>query len=113
MKSSFLVYGLALSVSAFGASAGAAEKQVVEVQALETGFTPKQIDVKPGIPVTLNVTRKTEDTCWAQIQVPSKKIKVDLPVNKTVSLDLGKLEKGEIKFGCGMNMMDSGKILVK
>jgi plastocyanin domain-containing protein len=61
----------------------------------------------------LSITRKTDTTCAKQIQVPTKKVNVDLPLNKTVTIALGKLEKGEIRFGCGMNMMESGKILVK
>src|SRR5438128_2666411 len=90
-----------------------AHTQMVEISVTEKGFEPSSIDVKPGHPVQLNITRKTDSTCSTSIQIPAKKIKRELPLNKTVSIDLGKLEKGEIKFGCGMNMMDSGKIYVK
>ncbi|AZZ37347.1 cupredoxin domain-containing protein [Bdellovibrio sp. qaytius] len=85
----------------------------VEISVTSKGFEPNAIDVAPGVPVVLQVTRKTDDTCAQQIQIPSKNIKVDLPLNKTVKIKLGKLVKGEIRFGCGMNMMDSGKIYVK
>ncbi len=87
--------------------------QSIDLAVTENGFEPKSIDVKPGTDVTLKVTRKTDSTCANQVQVPSRKIKVDLPLNKTVSVALGKLEKGEIRFGCGMNMMEGGRIMVR
>ena len=87
--------------------------QTIELAVTENGFEPKSIDVKPGTDVTLKVTRKTDSTCANQVQVPLKKIKVDLPLNKTVSVALGKLEKGEIRFGCGMNMMEGGRISIR
>lgn len=84
-----------------GAYAKGAQKVAVDLAVTENGFEPKSIDVKPGSDVVLKVTRKTDTTCAKQIQVPSKNVKVDLPLNKPVSVALGKLEKGEIKFGCG------------
>lgn len=86
---------------------------VVNLEVTENGFQPNKIDITPDTPVTLKITRKTDNTCSTSIQIPSKKIKKELPLNKTVEIDLGKLSKGEIRFGCGMNMMDSGKIYVK
>lgn len=87
--------------------------QTVAIAVTENGFEPANIDVKPGIPVTLKITRKTDATCATAIQVPSKKIKKKLPLNKEVSIALGKLEKGEIRFGCAMGMMLDGKIFVR
>lgn len=89
------------------------KKATLDLTVTENGFEPKSIDVKPGTDVTLKVARMTDSTCAKQIQVPPKKVKIDLPLNKPVTIALGKLEKGEIKFGCGMEMMESGKILVK
>lgn len=86
--------------------------QIVEIQVTEKGFEPSSFDVSPGTVVTLKVTRKTDTTCATQIKIPAKKLKKDLPLNQTVSIDIGKLEKGEIRFTCGMDMI-SGKILVQ
>lgn len=85
----------------------------VNLTVTEKGFEPNKIDVVPDKPVRLSITRKTDDTCSTSIQVPAMKLKKDLPLNKTVLIDLGKLAKGELRFGCGMNMMDSGMIYVK
>jgi plastocyanin domain-containing protein len=104
---------LAVLLVSFSMLAQAGSKTNIELSVTESGFEPKSIDVKPGSDVVLNVTRKTDSTCAKQIQVPSKKIKVDLPLNKAVTVNLGKLEKGEIRFGCGMSLMESGKIIVR
>lgn len=112
MKTQILTAFLAIGM--FGAIGHAKEaSQKVILSVTENGFEPKSIDVKPGTDVVLEVTRKTDSTCAKEIQVPSKKIKVKLPPNQMVSIALGKLEKGEIRFGCGMNMMEAGRIIVR
>ena len=100
-------------LSALLGLASLASAKTVEISVTNKGFQPSSINVAPGTSVTLSVTRKTDDTCSQQIQIPSRHIKLDLPLNKTVKIDLGELDKGEIRFGCGMNMMDGGKIYVK
>lgn len=88
------------------------KSRVVELQVTEKGFEPNGMDVSPGTSVTLKVTRKTDATCATQIKIPARKLKKDLPLNQTISIELGKLDKGEIRFACGMDMV-SGHILVK
>lgn len=80
--------------------------QTIELSVTEKGFKPSQVDVKPNTNLILNVTRKTDATCATQISIPAKNIKKDLPLNKTVEIKIGKLEKGEARFACGMNMVD-------
>ena len=101
-----------LSLGAVAVAAPTSESQTVTLSVTEKGFEPSNIDVKPGVPVTLKITRKTDATCATQIQIPSKKIKKNLPLNKEVTVEVGKLEKGEIRFACGMNMME-GKIITR
>lgn len=105
------IFALSSSFSALGNDNQPTEKISVEVT--EKGFAPSLINVKPGTDVTLQVTRKTDNTCSTEIQIPAKKIKKTLPLNETVTVALGNLNKGEIRFGCGMNMMEGGKILVR
>lgn len=89
------------------------KEQVVNLEVTEDGFQPKSLDVEANTPITLRIIRKTDSTCAKQIQLPSQEIKKDLPLNEVVNIKIGKLEKGEIRFGCGMNMMDSGIIHAK
>lgn len=86
--------------------------QVVELQVTEKGFEPSSVVVKPGVPVVLKVTRKTDSTCATQLKIKSKNLKENLPLNKPVTIALGKLDKGEIRFGCGMDMI-TGNIIVR
>lgn len=74
----------------------------------EKGYEPSTLKVKAKTPVTLKITRKTNATCAREITVPSQKLKVDLPLNKEVTVKLAGLDKGEIKFGCAMDMMIGG-----
>ncbi len=88
------------------------KEQVTNVEVTDKGFVPTSIEVKANVPVTLKVTRKTDTTCAKSIQVPDLKVKKDLPLNKTVTVKLGKLKTGELRFGCAMDMMEGGKIIV-
>ena len=94
-------------------AADSIQKTVVELTVTEKGFEPSSVDVGQDKDVTLNITRKTDNTCARYIVIPSKKIKTSLPLNKKVSVHVGKLEKGEVRFGCGMNLMESGHILIR
>jgi len=86
--------------------------RTINVEVTDKGFVPSSIEVKKNENINLSVTRKTDSTCARQIQVPSLKIKEQLPLNTPVQIKLGNLGESEIKFGCGMNMMIGGVILV-
>lgn len=111
MKFALILTAL-LTMPALGLAAEKMEKQTATLSVTEKGFEPSSIDVKPGVPVILKVIRKTDATCATQVQIPSQKIKKDLPLNKEVSIEIGKIEKGEIRFACGMNMLE-GKIITR
>lgn len=98
----------------FGASAAdKAPEKIVKVQVTENGFEPSEIKVKPGTHVILNVTRTTNNTCATEIQVKEKKLKASLKdLNKTIPVDLGIVQKGDIRFACGMDML-SGHIIAE
>lgn len=110
MKSILILSLLGLSIVA---AAKATDTKTIEIKVTSKGFEPHVVNVATGLPITLQVTRTTDDTCSQQIQIPDKNIKLDLPLNKAVKIELGSLDQGEIRFGCGMNMMDGGKIYVK
>lgn len=86
--------------------------QKISLQVTENGFEPNEIKVKRGSHVILKINRKTETTCATQIVMKERAIKVDLPLNKDISVDLGILKKGDIRFACGMDMI-SGHIIAE
>lgn len=109
--STLAVLGFATSATvAYGEES---QSKIVEVAVTKKGFEPKSIEVKSGTPLTLKVTRKTDATCAKAITVAGTDIKKDLPLNETVTVDVGTLKQGEVKFGCGMGKMVGGMIFVK
>lgn len=103
---------LLLFIFTINNSFAAGSTQSINLIVTEKGFEPSTINVKAGSNVELKITRKTDSTCAREIVIPSKMIKKELPLNKTVNIEIGKLEEGEIKFACGMDMV-SGLIFVK
>ena len=81
---------------------------IYTVSVTDEGFEPSSLKVKAGSPVTLKITRKTNETCAREITVPSEKLRVDLPLNKEVTVNITALTKGAVKFGCAMDMMIGG-----
>jgi plastocyanin domain-containing protein len=112
MKHIFAIASLLFTFQVANAAASKAKSQVVKIQVTEKGFEPEQVEVQPGMPAVLKITRTTDNTCAKQIKISSLHIKKNLPLNKTVSIDLGKLEKGNIAFACGEDMM-TGHIIVQ
>lgn len=111
-----MIAAVILSLTMSGIAYAKAEKvkeQVFEVKVTKKGYEPSSIDAKAGQPVTLVITRTTDSTCARKITVPEKNISKDLPLEEPIRISLGKLEKGEIRFGCGMNMMVGGVITAK
>lgn len=90
-----------------------AKSQDFSLLVTEKGFEPSTLKVKTNILTILKITRKTDSTCARQLVIPSKNIKVDLPLNKEVSINVGKLDKGEVKFGCAMNMMVNAVLIAE
>ena len=86
--------------------------QVIEMKVTAQGFEPSHIEVPAGKPVVLKVTRTTDVTCATEIKIKDKKIQKDLPLNQTVTVDVGPLKKGKHVFSCAMEMI-KGDITAK
>jgi plastocyanin len=84
---------------------------VVEVTVDGAGFHPDRIPAKAGTPITLAITRTTDETCGTEIVVPALGVEKKLPLNERVELTVTPTEKGEIAFACGMDML-KGTIVV-
>jgi plastocyanin domain-containing protein len=84
----------------------------VEVAVTPLGFEPAEVRVHAGRPVTLVVTRKTEQTCATELVVPGT-ARVALPYGVPVSVTFLPPQTGTLRYGCGMGMMVSGVLLVE
>lgn len=111
MKITMMVLALLSNI----AMAKDAKKQdnVYKMVVTEKGYEPSTLKVPANTPVTLKITRKTNATCAREITVPSQKLKVDLPMDKEVTVKLAALQKGEIKFGCAMDLMIGGVMIAE
>lgn len=87
--------------------------RVIDLAVTEDGYVPGLLAVKKGEPVRLVVTRKTDDTCATDLLIDGTDIKVKLPLNKAVTVNWTPAKSGKVKYGCAMNMMVSGLLLVE
>jgi hypothetical protein len=84
----------------------------VDMEVTRAGFVPSRIPAKAGKPLTLAITRKTDETCARQIRFVGQEGETELPLNKTVEVTYTPKASGEVKFGCAMGMMVAGVLAV-
>lgn len=88
-----------------------ADKQVVNVL-VKGGYSPEQIELKQGVPATLNFKRTDTSTCLERVVFPDFGINQALPQNQTVTITIDTSKAGTYEWACGMNMFH-GKVIVK
>ena len=99
-----------------GAKAGEpaqAATGTIQMQVTEAGFEPNRIKVKKGAPVKLVITRKTDQTCAKEIVIDEYKIHTKLPLDTPVTVAFTPTKSGELKYGCAMDKMVSGVLLIE
>jgi plastocyanin domain-containing protein len=106
---SVVIFFMLISSVCFAKSAPKEYKLVVT----EKGFEPSTLKVPANTPIVLKVTRKTNATCAREITIPAQKLRVDLPMDKEVTVKVAALPKGEIKFGCAMDLMIGGVLFAE
>jgi len=85
----------------------------VALKVTADGFVPDAVPLKAGEPVTLVVTRTTDETCATDLLIEGTDLKVALPLNAPVEVAYTPTRAGKVKFGCAMEMMVSGVLLVE
>ena len=74
-------------------------------------YTPAQLCVPAGQPVTLTFTRKDPSPCAEQVVLEGAGVTETLPLNETVTLTATWPTPGEYPFHCQMNML-KGRVTV-
>ena len=87
--------------------------RTIEMQVTEDGFQPGNVTLKKDEPVKFVVTRVTDATCATELLIADTDIKAELPLNKPVEIAWTPTKAGKVKFGCAMDMMVSGMLLVE
>ena len=84
----------------------------VHVEVTDKGFEPADVKVPAGQPVTLVMTRKTDQTCAKEVVFASLNQRYQLPLNQPVRISLPASQKGTVSYQCGMKML-GGRIVVQ
>lgn len=90
----------------------AGEGRVIAMDVTTDGFVPDNVKLKANEPVTLQITRKTDETCATEILIDGTDINVPLPLFKTVAVSWTPAKAGSVKFGCAMDKMVGGVLVV-
>lgn len=75
------------------------------------GFVPATVVVSAGQPVRLVFTRTSDNTCATSVDLPDNR-RVDLPLNRPITVTLAPTRAGLYQFACPMNMV-RGTIVVQ
>jgi heme/copper-type cytochrome/quinol oxidase subunit 2 len=85
---------------------------VVKLMITPTGYSPNVIRVKNGVPVELEITNPTDNSCFSEFMMPDFNLN-NVPIKKgTTKLTFTPDKKGQFTFHCGMNMY-RGTVIVE
>jgi len=108
-----------LAASATGLAAAESAKPptpepvTVKLTVSDRGYEPKSVEVPAGVPLRLEITRKTDDECVGTIQSEALAIPATvLSTEKPTVIELPAQKAGEYAFACPMAMVE-GKLVVK
>ncbi len=78
--------------------------QQVVIVARTDSYTPPNVRVAAGVPTTLIVRSDNARGCVRSFVVPGRNVQEVLPVRGEISIDLGVLPPGPLRYSCGMGM---------
>jgi len=90
----------------------AADEERLRVTVDGEGFHPGSLTIPAGKPITLVITRTSENTCAKDIVIPSLNETRSLPLDRPVEIRIPPQEKGALTFACGMDMFH-GRLVVR
>ena len=99
-------------LAALGLGCAGTKSKEFEIVVTDKGFEPAEVIVPKGRPVTLVITRKTDQTCAKEVVFASLNQRHDLPLNQPVRVTLPASSAGTVSYVCGMNML-GGSIIVR
>lgn len=78
--------------------------QTAEIVVSASGYTPRLIRVRKGLPVTLTLVGKDAYSCASAFRIPSLGIAKNLQANETSTVTFTPEESGKLAFTCSMGM---------
>ncbi len=76
----------------------------VKITVTKNGYEPWRIRAWKGVPLTLVVTRTTDETCATEVVLAEYGIDQTLPLNQPVTITFTPTREGELRYACAMNM---------
>ncbi len=83
-----------------GASAG----EPVKITVTKNGYEPWRVEARAGVPLTLVVTRTTDETCATELVLPEYGIDRKLPLGEPVTITFTPARSGTLRYSCAMKM---------
>ncbi len=83
---------------------GSTKPERVEIKVTEQGFEPAVVNVRAGQPVTLVVTRMTDQTCATELVMKDRGVNEPLPLKHAVEIPFRADQPGDVSYACGMGM---------
>lgn len=80
------------------------EGDPVRITVTKNGYEPARVQARQGKPLTLVVTRTTDETCATEIVIPEANVSRDLPLGQPVTITFTPERTGELRYSCGMAM---------
>ena len=101
-------------VAAAIAAAGCADRggAPVRITVTKNGYEPWRVEARRGVPLTLVVTRTTDETCATELVLPEYGIDRKLPLNEPVTITFTPARTGTLRYACAMKMFQ-GEIVVR
>ena len=84
----------------------------VQITVTKKGYEPWRVEARRGVPLTLVVTRTTDETCATELVLPEYGIDRKLPLNEPVTITFTPARTGTLRYACAMKMFQ-GEIEVR
>src|SRR6266487_338219 len=96
------LFALTAAVGCSREQKSSAGPREVQLAVTDAGFEPARAEVPRGQPLTLVVTRKTDQTCATEILIPALNERRSLPLNQAVRIDVPNGIADTLSYVCGM-----------
>ena len=85
-----------------------------EVKVSGAEYVPASLTIPKGEPVRITFTRDEQPTCGDEVVFPSLDVRKKIAVNEPTVIEIpAQASAGELTFGCGMDLMMKGKVVVQ
>src|SRR5512133_3910249 len=76
----------------------------VKITVTRNGYEPWRVRAWKGVPLTLVVTRTTDETCATELVLPEYGIDRKLPLGQPVTITFTPTRTGTLRYACAMKM---------